>query len=288
MLTKYDLYELCAQAPARDARFLRAIHGGAPTTLGEDFSGGGAIAKEWVRLFPGSRAVTVDMDPEPLERLRDVKGITVVCDDVRRAKNKVDLIADLNFSICELHTRRDLVDYLKHAKARLPKRGVFVCDIYGGSDSFYTGVITERKVAPSGEKISYDWEQRHADPLTGRVVNAMHFKVAPGIPTTRSAKSGAKGKKNAKGSAKSADAKGDPSREKPYVLRNAFVYHWRLWSVPELREAMTEAGFGVTEVYPRFADAVDDEGNFYVSPIEDAAELGDSFSVYVVARVIQV
>ena len=46
MLTKYDLYELCAQAPARDARFLLAIHGGTPKVLGEDFSGGGAIAKE--------------------------------------------------------------------------------------------------------------------------------------------------------------------------------------------------------------------------------------------------
>lgn len=265
MLDKYDLYELCAQAPARDARFLRAIHGGSPRVLGEDFSGGGAIAKEWVRLFRGARAVAVDLDEEPLERLRKVKGITVVCDDVRRAKQRVDLIADLNFSICELHTRRELVAYLKHARTRLGRNGVFVCDVYGGSDAFYTGVIEERKVGPNGEKIVYEWEQRHADALTGRVVNAMHFKVSP---------------RGAKGGRESKRGKTSPS----VVLRDAFMYHWRLWSVPELREAMSDAGFSRTEVYPRFAEAVDSEGNFYVSPIEDPTEVGDSFSVYVVAR----
>lgn len=284
MLTKYDLYELCAQAPGRDARFLRAIHGGtpAPRVLGEDFSGGGAIAKEWVRLFADSRAVAVDMDPEPLERLRGVKGITVVCDDVRKATNKVDLIADLNFSICEIHARRDLVAYLRHARSRLKRHGVFVCDIYGGSDSFYTGVITERKTGPRGEKIVYEWEQRHADATTGRVVNAMHFRVTPAATALRNVE----GTKKAKSSATSGvrGPAGTEKREPRYVMRDAFVYHWRLWSVPELREAMSEAGFGTTEVYPRFADAVDGEGNFYVSPITDPAELGDSFSVYVVAR----
>ncbi|MGE3108564.1 MAG: hypothetical protein AB7G11_18025 [Phycisphaerales bacterium] len=270
MLDKYDLYELCAQAPARDARFLRALHGGRPRILGEDFSGGGAIAKEWVRLFPGARGVAVDRDPEPLARLTGARGITVVRDDVRRATNNVDLIADLNFSICEIHSRRDLVAYLKHARSRLRSsratgRGVFVCDIYGGSDAYYTGVITERKKGPSGERVVYEWEQRHADPLTGRVVNAMHFRVTPAEPAKRARRS--------RGSAR-----------KPYSIRDAFVYDWRLWSVPELREAMLDAGFAKTEVYPRFAEAIDDEGNMYVSPIEDPAEAGDSFSVYVVGR----
>lgn len=31
-------------------------------------------------------------------------------------------------------------------------------------------------------------------------------------------------------------------------IEDAFVYRWRLWSVPELREAMLEAGFASTEV----------------------------------------
>lgn len=265
MLDKYDLYELCVQSPLRDARYLRAIHGHDPTILGEDFSGGGAIARQWVGLIPGGKAVAVDRDPEPLQRLRGHKGITVVCSDVHKATQRADVIADLNFSICEIHTRADLVAYFKHVLSRLKRGGVFVADIYGGSDAYYTGTVTQRKPGPGGERITYNWEQRHTDPLTARVVNAMHFRVSP--PPAKST-----------GKAKGA------ANPKPFRLDDAFVYDWRLWSVAELREALTEAGFKTTEVFSRFADATDDDGNFYVSPIASSEELGDSYSVYVVGR----
>jgi hypothetical protein len=254
VLDRFELYELCAQAPARDARLLLAIHGGAPRVLGEDFSGAGAISREWVGLAAGRRAVAVDHDPEPLRRVRAVPGVKAVCADVLRVKEKADIIAALNFSIGELHSRGGLVAYLRHAGSRLRGGGVLVCDIYGGSDAFMTGRIRECKAGPRGERVVYTWEQRTADPLTGRVVNAMHFRV-----TARP---------------------GGTSRE----IHDAFVYDWRLWSVPELRDAMLEAGFGAVEVYPRFAEATDADGGLYLSPIEDAAEVGDSFSVYVVGR----
>lgn len=289
MLDKYDLYERCAQAPARDARFLRAIHGGSPRTLGEDFSGGGAIARKWVELCPDARAVTVDLDPEPLTRLRGVKGITVVCDDVRRAGHKADVIADLNFSICELHDRRDLVAYFAHTRARLRAKGVIVCDLYGGSDCYFTGTITQRLVGPSGERIVYEWEQRHADPLTARVVNAMHFRVSP--PKSTKPKPAARARRPHANPSKRESLASPPagtpidSTFRAYSIRDAFVYRWRLWTVPELREAMIEAGYRTTQVYPRFAEATDTDGNLYVSPVSDPAELGDSYSVYVVGRI---
>ena len=68
-------------------------------------------------------------------------------------------------------------------------------------------------------------------------------------------------------------------------LLDAFTYEWRLWSVPELRDAMLEAGFASTEVYAKTADAVDGEGNAYVLPATDPDELDDSFIVLVVGRV---
>ena len=68
------------------------------------------------------------------------------------------------------------------------------------------------------------------------------------------------------------------------VLIDAFVYHWRLWSIPELRDAMHEAGFKSTAVYPRTAGATDSEGNLYTHAIDDPTELGDSFNVFVVGR----
>lgn len=262
-LDRYALYELCAQNPARDAKLLRAIHADGSTkprkdlTLGEDFCATAALSRAWCDLSPRHRAVGIDHDRAVLARAPRHDRVTLVRSDVLNARAKADLIAVQNFSICELHDRATLVKYLRRARSRLNRGGSFICDIYGGSDAFFTGTITQRikppPTCPRGTKISYDWEQRSADPLTGRVVNAMHFTLTlPG--------------------------------KKPIITRDAFVYDWRLWSVPELRDAMTEAGFKRTLVYPRTADALDALGFMHVLPIDDPAEAGDSFNVYVVGR----
>src|SRR5262249_53906797 len=121
------------------------------------------------------------------------------------------------------------------------------------SDAFLTGTVWQTIRDPAGARVRYGWEQRAADPSTGRAVNAMHFRV-------------------------------HPRRGKPRRLDDAFVYDWRLWSVPELRDAMLEAGFARADVYPRTPAALDHEGVFHAAPVEDPSELGDSFCVYVVAR----
>src|SRR5688572_26765190 len=105
---RFDLYEACAQDPQRDVGLLRAIHGGSPRLLGEDFSGAGAIAREWARLVPGGRALAVDADPEPLQRLRGRRGVAVQQRDVRRATGRAEVVAALNFAVCELHARREM------------------------------------------------------------------------------------------------------------------------------------------------------------------------------------
>lgn len=236
---------------------LRAMHAGDPLALGEDFAGAGAISRAWVAMSRKATAVAVDHDPAPLARLaraRAGRRLKAIEADVMEVSEPADIIAVLNFSICEMRTRRSLLRYLKHARKRLNANGVLVLDIYGGDDAFVTGRIADTKALPGGGRVRYEWEQRHADPLSARVVNAMHFTVRrPGEPVVK--------------------------------FPDAFVYDWRLWSIPELREALEEAGFASSEVYPRFADAQDHEGNLYVSPIESAAELGASYSVYVVGRV---
>jgi hypothetical protein len=129
---------------------------------------------------------------------------------------------------------------------------VFLCDTYAGESAFLIGHVHRNHPAPDGRLIRYTWEQRDADPLTGMVTNAIHFRVSKG---------------------------GVIEQE----VNDAFVYRWRLWSVPELRDAMLEAGFATTEVYAKVADAIDDEGNVYIQPA-DPAELDDSFIVLVAAR----
>lgn len=223
-LDRHDLYERTVQAPDKVVAFLRTIHGRSPTVLGEDFCGTASVSRAWVRLVPEGSAVAVDLDASVLERARGA-GITGQLEriqgDVREGTDPTRHAADVifvgNFSIGEIHERADLVRYLARSRERLRKGGIFVCDTYGGASAFRVGAIERSHWIEGGVRIRYVWEQRAADPFTGRVVCAMHFRLERGGEMFQS-------------------------------IEDAFVYRWRLWSVPELREAMLEAGFAWTEV----------------------------------------
>jgi predicted RNA methylase len=261
---RFDLYELCTQNPALDVALLRAIHGGRPRVLGEDFAGSAALSREWVRAVRGGRAIAVDCDPEPLARAARVaranrlSGVECVVADVRRVARKVDLLVALNFSWCVLHERRALLAYLKRARRRLARGGCFVADLYGGDGAFMRGKLRERRRGPDGEAIVYEFEQRDADALTGRVVDALHFEVTP--------RGGARVR-----------------------MRDAFVYDWRLWSAAELRDALLEAGFASVEFHSRFEHARSGGANgrggrVHVRPLATSQELGKSWCIFVVGR----
>lgn len=264
-LDKFELYELCVQSPDYDAKILRAIHGHAPRTLGEDFCGSAAISRAWIALGAAHRAIAVDRDEPTLAKAqsrdpglakRALAGrITYILADVMAVRDRCDMITVQNYSICELHRREALVAYLRHARSRLARRGIFVCDVYAGADCYFTGRIKRLIDGPRGERITYTWEHRTTDPLRARVQNAIHFEV-----------------------------RGGSAGRKPLILNDAFVYDWRLWSPPELADAMLEAGFSQVQFYPRFAEAIDDDDRYHVLPIEDSNELSDSFSIYIVGR----
>jgi len=81
-------------------------------------------------------------------------------------------------------------------------------DAWGGPDALLQK--TDRVRRPG---FVYEWEQRAFDPVTHRIACAIHFAFPDG------------------------------SR-----LRDAFVYDWRLWTLPELRELFVEAGFARVDV----------------------------------------
>jgi ubiquinone/menaquinone biosynthesis C-methylase UbiE len=248
---RYDLYERAAQSPERQARFLQAVAPGA-RVLGEDGCGAGSLSIAWAGLSAEHRAAAVDLDPEPLEILREKaeRGgvsdrVETIVGDIREVKVPVDLIALLNFSVGYFHERADLLGYLRRARSRLEDAGgTLVCDLYGGADAWAIG----RSELELRGGVRYEWEQREADPLTGRVVNAMHFE-----------------------------------RESGERIEDAFVYEWRLWGVPELRDAMLEAGFAATEVYDRLGDATLEDGSLLAMPAS-GDEVDENFVVYVAAR----
>jgi hypothetical protein len=251
---RHLLYELCTQTPARDVALLRAIHGGAPRLLGEDFAGTAALSRAWVAAVRGGRAIAVDHDGDVLARAGRSRRIARRVADVRAVRDRCDLLVALNFSIGELHARADLVDYLRGARRRLTRGGLFACDLYGGRGAWRTGTLRERRALPRGGKVDYEWEQRSADLLSGRVVDALHFRVSP--------KRGGRGTE----------------------LRDAFVYDWRLWSPPELGDALRDAGFAAVEWWSRFEHARDGQGRLH--PLRHAAgdELADDWCLFVVGR----
>lgn len=257
-LDRHDLYELCVQSPDDLVRLLRGIHGGTPRTLGEDFAGTAALSHLWVEQVEKGRAIAIDLDAEALARRSDDRRIAKIVGDVRRVgrpeRPDCDVIFVGNFSIGYLHERRELVRYLRRCAKRLKRRGVFVCDTYGGASAFTTGHVQREHRTPDGRRVTYTWEQREADAITGLVTNAMHFRV-------------------------------DRNGEIEAQVHDAFVYHWRLWSIPELTDAMLDAGFRAVDVYDKVPSAVDGEGNVYMLPVEHGEDLGESYIVCVAARV---
>jgi hypothetical protein len=271
--SRHDFYELCVQSPADLVPFLRAIIGNnsgeqaSDLVLGEDFAGTAALSFAWVNDRPDARAIAVDIDADTLAYRGTHDRIDRITGDVRTATDPqhhaCDAIFVGNFSIGEIHHRPGLVEYFRRSRERLTARehpGVFVCDTYGGESTYLLGEVhrdhpmpadwSDRFDLPRGCRVRYTWEQREANPLTARVVNVCHFRV---------------------------ELAGTILHEWP----DAFVYTWRLWSVPELRDALTEAGFRETHVYAKLADAVDDQGRAYVTPVNDPDDLDDSFIVCV-------
>lgn len=230
------------------ARFVRAVHGREPLVLREDFSGPAGLCGEWVKLSQRHRAVAVDIDREPLAHAVKHPRITLRCADATRFKDRADSVVLCNFAVCELHERAQVVAYLKSVRASLKTRGVVVLDLYGGVNAYAPGKAKTFARMPDGSRVEYVWEQRGGDPISGMVNNAIHFRV---------------GKR---------------------VMRDAFTYHWRLWTIADIIEAMRAAGFRGMEVYDRMGSALDGEGRLHVEPVRDGRALDEDYVVYVVGR----
>ncbi|WP_246156137.1 methyltransferase domain-containing protein [Thiohalocapsa marina] len=216
------------QCPEAEADFLHTefqrLRGRAPRTLREDFCGTAAVCREWVRRDPNNHAVGIDLDPEVLDwaraealaRLAPEAGnrVRLQCADVRRCQTPgMDIVAAMNFSYWVFDQRPALRDYFRHVRAQLDADGVFFLDAYGGYDAFRE-LVEERTIDDAEGRFTYRWEQASYNPIDGAMQCHIHFELPDG---TR--------------------------------LERAFSYRWRLWTLPELRELLTEAGFRCVTCY---------------------------------------
>lgn len=241
-MDRWTLYEQCVQSPRDACDLLGCAHGGSPRRLLEDFAGSAAIAREWTRR--GGEALALDLDPEALRR-SGVSVRTLMADAARPLAledGTFDVVHAGNFSLGYLQERATLLAYLRERRRLLASGGVLVCDTYGGRSAFELGAWDRERFLEGGVRVVSTWEHRRADPVTALVENVLHFRV---------------------------ERAGELIARHP----DAFTYRWRLWSLPELRDLVREAGFRGCDV---FSDAS--------GPLASGAELEPDFSVAVVAR----
>jgi SAM-dependent methyltransferase len=231
----HALYEEAVQAVDSEIEFLhdtfRALRKRPALSFREDFCGTASAACEWVRTTPTGFAIGVDNDSSVLEWGRknrigrlsesDRARVKLLEDDVRTVvTDKVDIVGAFNFSYFMFETRDELRNYFARARDALNEDGILFLDAFGGPES-----ITIQKEKTKYDGFTYIWDQAHFEPVTNHITCHIHFKFPDGSK-----------------------------------LKKAFTYEWRMWSLPEIRELLLEAGFVSARVYWEGADE-DGEGN---------------------------
>jgi SAM-dependent methyltransferase len=231
---KHRLYELSVQSADADIDFIDdtflALKKRKAHWLREDFCGTANNSCAWVRRRPGNHALGVDHDPRVLEWGRQhhvvaltkpqAKRIRLLAQDVLQGSPEtMDIVLALNFSYWVFRERRTMMRYFRRVHATLAADGIFFLDATGGYEAF-----REMREATRHGRFTYIWDQSSYDPITGDYLCKIHYKFSDGS-----------------------------------MLREAFVYHWRLWTLPELTEMLTDTGFRVTVYWE--GTAPDGSGN---------------------------
>lgn len=238
---RHHLYEESVQNADHDAAFVRRLYkrirGKHAVSMKEDFCGTYAFCCEWVKLSEDNVAYGVDLAGEVLKwgtkhNLSKLdpsqqKRVHILERNVLGlVKPKVDIVSAFNFSYFIFKGREGLKEYFKNAYQSLNKDGIFVMDCFGGSECY---LIQEERRACEG--FTYVWEHADYSPITGEILCKIHFEFKDG------------------------------SR-----MRNAFVYDWRMWSLIEIRELLSEVGFKDARVYWEGTEADTGEGNGVFRP----------------------
>ena len=230
---RHLLYEAAVQSVDFDLDTIEQIYrkarGRPPRLLREDFCGTGHLAGEWIGRHPENRAWGVDLDRATVEwgrhrarqRIDGADRLVLLEGDVLETTTPpVDLVVAFNYSYMVFKERAILRRYFERALASLQPDGLLIVDLFGGTEA--TSALREERTVkgkrgPDGKKIprfDYVWEQKRFNPVTHDLLSHIHFEFPDG------------------------------SR-----IKKAFTYDWRLWTIPEIRELLVEAGFTGSEIH---------------------------------------
>lgn len=235
---RHELYEKSVQSTEFEYEFINTnferIRKRVPTLLREDFCGTAQMCCEWVRGRDNNSAIGVDFDPEVLAwgREHHIAGltddqqqrVTLMQEDVQKVVSEpVDIVVAMNFSWQIFEQRDQLRRYFASVRDALVDDGILFLDAFGGYEAF-----REMQEKTKHKGFTYVWDQASYDPITGHIVCHIHFNFNDGSK-----------------------------------LKKAFTYEWRLWTLPEIREVLLEAGFANVTIYWQMSDEDDEpDGDF--------------------------
>ncbi|KAF3644204.1 hypothetical protein FXO38_20302 [Capsicum annuum] len=252
--SKFSLYQQSVQARISISFFkffLMYVGGRVPLHFQEDFCGTALLSTEWLHGDARRTAIGLDLDVEALDWCMEnnvnkvgadvssriflfhgnvlqpleaklvnaatqnrMQNVTLEDSEGDSPKHKLmkdfqflgrDIVCAFNYSCCCLHSRQELVSYFKHALCALNKKGgIFVMDLYGGTSAEH-----ELRMQRKFPNFTYVWEQAEFDIIKRKTRISLHFNLHK------------------------------PQRK----IRHAFSYSWRLWSLPEIKDCLEEAGF---------------------------------------------
>jgi len=262
---RHVLYQESVQCPEAEVDFMsktfEALKGRKALSVKEDFGGTGYLSVEWAKSDPQRTAIVVDIDKPTLDWGQKhnaesagsevASRVQYIEADVRNiAEPKVDITNAFNFSYCIFETRDEMRKYFEIAREGLKDDGILVLDLFGGTEAMD---VLEEETELEDFDATYRWEHVSFNPINNHMECAIHFDFDDGSS-----------------------------------MENAFTYAWRLWSIPEIRELLLEAGFKNARIYwEEYVDSEEDDdelegtGEYYET---EEVENQESWMIYIVAE----
>lgn len=253
---KYDLYRRAVQSAEDDVEFIRdtykQLKHKEAKTMREDFCGTFALSTEWIRLNNRNSAIGVDLDPEPMEYGRTHYLAKMTPEQQKRMTLIEGNVLNPRLAKSDIVIATNFSYFCFKTRELMKKYFANVCRTLNRDGIFLIDLFGGSQCyAPIEDKIRHDkftyyWDQVSFDPVSNEAMFHIHFRVG--------------GKK----------------------IEKVFTYDWRMWSIPELRDIMKEAGFKKSHVYWE-GTARDGSGNGVFTRTEQG-ESCESWIAYIVAE----
>ncbi len=242
-IEKYPMYENAVQTPDLHAQcfdeLYQEIFDKKPKVLREDFCGTFQICMEWVKLDQDKVAYGLDLDPEPLHYGKKVHLKKLTAEQKKRVtplkqnvitstRPKADVCVACNFSFFIFKTQEELLRYFKKVYESLAPDSVFFLEMAGGAGMYEKTKERRRYQRNKKHWYTYIWDQKSFDPINHHGEYAIHFKLPNGK-----------------------------------TWENAFTYDWRMWTMPEVRDLLAQAGFDDSYIYWDESDSDDPDVGIY-------------------------